>query len=157
MSVTQLNLTNNQDWSYRGRVFKTAKKEVINRRERFFPIPKFDLGFSLNGRFLAIEILVKEARVTWHAGGFINQFYPVPFITQSVPKNQAVSNSQFLLINKTNLINFPRLSGQSYRLIYSPPKWFRDVTVKLWQYRGEEINFTDDTVVRIEEKVDQLL
>ena len=157
MSDTLIQLSDSSNWSYRGQVSKTARSETINRRVKYFPIPMFDLGFTLNARFLAVEVLVREAKVTWRSGGFLNQSQPIAFATKASPKGQAVSNSAFLLINRTNLVTFPRLSGKSYRLVYSPPFWFRDVRLRVWQYRGLESNFTEDTVKRIEDKVNQLL
>lgn len=157
MSNTQINLSNSNDWSFRGRQSKTAKKTIINGKEKYLAIPAFDLGYSLTARFLAVEILVKTAKSTWKSGGFLQRFYPLPFATQSNPKGKGLFKSYFLLVNSTNLIELPRLSGKAYRLFYSPPRWFKDVNIKIWLYQGEENNFIFDSIKRIETKVDQLL
>lgn len=155
--MARISFRNSSDWSYRGGASRIARTVTINRRTKITPIPKFQLGFSLNARFLAVAILVEEAKPTWNAGGFLNQVHKIPFTTQASPKGKAITNSQFLLMNKTNLVDFPRLSGQSYNLIYAPPPWFPDVKIKVWQYRGEEFDFVEDTLASLENKINQLL
>lgn len=157
MSDVRIDLTNGRDWSYRGQKSKIAPKFVENGRTKYLPISTFDLGFTLNARFIAVEIVVRESKPTWSHGGFLHQAYPLRVTTESRFRNQASTDAKVLLLNRTRLLEFPRLSGTSYRLIYSPRRWFKNVKIKVWQYRGEEFNFAEDTLKSIEDKINQLL
>jgi hypothetical protein len=107
---------------------------------------------SLEGQLYEVAL----SKPTWKHGGFLNQVYKLPLITQTA-KNQGLYEGHLLLINQTRILEMPRLTGESYRLLYTPRLWYRDVRIKVWQYRGTEYNFVDETLFDIQQKVNQLL
>lgn len=157
MSDTQIQLQNIADWVLRVNLYKAAQTYQEDGKIKYIPIPPLSLNAQLNARFIAVGILVQNAKPTWNHGGFLNQLYPFSLNTNVSPLGRAITESRILLINKVKIIQFPRISGASYQLLYSPQKWFRDVRIKVWQYRGTEANFTEDTLYQINQKVDQLL
>ncbi len=157
MSDTQIQFTEISNWVLRVNIQKRAIRRVENGKEKYDPIAPFDLGITLNARFLAVAALIEYGRPTWVHGGFLNQQYPFPLNTNISPFQTAITQSQFLLINTVKIVQFPRLSGSNYRLWYTPRKWFRDIRIKVWQYRGEEYNFVDSTLYDIQQKINQLL
>ncbi|BAU63029.1 hypothetical protein STA3757_03840 [Stanieria sp. NIES-3757] len=150
MSQTNIDLLSSSDWSLRCNIYKQAQSYKDGGTTKYKHIPPFDLGITLNARFIAVAIILKYARPTWQHGGFINQVYNLPFAVQGL------HSGHLLFINRAKIIEFPRLTGNSYRLLYTPRLWYRDVRVKVWQYRGIEYNFVDSTLLDIQQKVNQL-
>ena len=56
-----------------------------------------------------------------------------------------------LFLGKRNLILFSEVAAD-----YLPPKWFRDVTIGIYQYDGPDTSSMEDGLARIEEKIDAL-
>jgi hypothetical protein len=156
MSQTVISLNDAAEWTLRADIDKTATSVIENGKEKFFPIPGFNLGLSINSRFIAVAILINYGKPSWTWGGLLNIDFGLPFAT-STPGSNGVAASETLLVNKTRIIEANKISGASYGLFYLPPRWFRDVKIKVWQYNGTEYNFVDETLFDIQQKVNQLI
>jgi hypothetical protein len=60
-----------------------------------------------------------------------------------------------LFLGKRNLILFSEIQSD-YTITYSPPKWFKDLTIGIYQYEGNETSAIESGLARIESKIDAL-
>ena len=156
MSQTLIDLNDSNNWTLRTDINQVALSTIVDQKEKFFPIPEFNLNVSINANFIAVAILINYGKPSWSWGGLLNINFDLPFTTQT-SGSKGFSSSESLLINKTKIIQVNKISGSSYGLSYSPPKWFRDVRIKVWQYTGFEYDFVDDTLYDIQQKINQLI
>jgi hypothetical protein len=152
---------NAKDWVLRANQFKTAQLKVAATKTKdaqYLPIPNINLGIKFKAGVLAIGINSQFARPTWSFGGKIYQVVGFPNNFDITPIGGALANEKELPIDKVIIWQLlPRITNSDYTLLYSPPRWFRDVRIKVWQYTGEEYNFVDSTLNNIETKLNYLL
>lgn len=156
MAQTIIDLSKSSDWVLRANISKQARSYTDGIQTKYYPIPDFDLGITANARFIAVALLINYGRPTWYYGGYLSVNYKLPFATQ-LPGQLGAIDNPILRINKTTILEVNKISGASYRLNYSAPKWFRDVKIKVWQYVGVEFNFVDETLLDLQSKLNQLL
>jgi hypothetical protein len=60
-----------------------------------------------------------------------------------------------LFLGERNLICFQEVKAD-YKVTILPPKWFKDITIGIYQYDGPDINTLDIDLARIESKIDAL-
>ncbi|MTJ11495.1 hypothetical protein FJR11_02560 [Anabaena sp. UHCC 0187] len=60
-----------------------------------------------------------------------------------------------LFLGKRNLILFSQVQSD-YTISYLPPKWFKDVTIGVYQYDGADTSAIETDLMRIESKIDAL-
>lgn len=82
---------------------------------------------------LEVEVTAPENTQTWSFGGkaliSINTGITVGGNTDTVIAAKS------LFLHQINLLVFPDLAGD-YRIEYCPPKWFGQVTLRIWEYIG---------------------
>ncbi|MBK1987312.1 hypothetical protein A0J48_007145 [Sphaerospermopsis aphanizomenoides BCCUSP55] len=61
-----------------------------------------------------------------------------------------------LFLGERNLICFDEVKSD-YKVTIQPPKWFKDITIGIYQYDGPDINTLDVDLDRIETKIDEIL
>lgn len=128
-------------WVNRGSVFKTATTLTDNRRF----IASFDLGTDFTSQFVAVGVKVNASRSSWKYGGYLTKDFS--FETSGYRVDDTVFfRSHDLLINSVQIVEFPILTKNSYRLRFHPANWFLDVTVQIWEYVGVVENECDAEV-----------
>lgn len=118
----QINLNDVSNW-------ELVAEQYRDKPVGLTQIPKFDTGVELNADFIAIETVASNQRSTWASGGFLSQVY-------QFNEFEMASSQYFVVLNQINLIRVNRPAPIPYRLVYDPPKYFRDARVKVWQYNG---------------------
>ena len=96
-------------------------------------IPRFDLEVQLNSDFIAVEVVASNQKDTWVNGGYISQVYAFDGF-------EMTPQQHFLTVNQITLVELKQLSQSDFGLIYDPPKYFRDVAIRIWKYNGVQTN-----------------
>lgn len=118
----QINPNTESDWELVTELFRAKPRSSE-------PIPRFDLDVELNADFIAVEAIASNQRSTWASGGFLSQVY-------RFDEFELASSQYFVVLNQINLIRVNRPAPIPYRLVFDPPKYFVDATVRVWQYNG---------------------
>ena len=140
---------NSASWNLKS----TATKKAVETKQGAIPIPPFFLGTSFSSRFLAVGISVKAFQDTWRHGGYIWQVTNKSF---SLPPTQKIIGSiTRLVINQITLVELPEY-GESYQLIYAPPRWYCDVTIKVWEYIGKVSDTVPDSFITLKDKINSI-
>ncbi len=137
---------NSEDWRVAANISKTAAN--INENSHT-PIPPTDLGVSLFSDYIAVIAGTTSGKPSWQFAGDIRQIYnfapggnnPVTGLIQSPPTR--------LFINKLQIVETTRISPDRFGLKYTPPFWFKDCTVRVYEYTGDALNFVEDTLFDI--------
>lgn len=115
-----------------------TKKAVKGSGDRFF-IPSFDTGKTYSSQFIAVGVKVNSSKDNWRYGGYLSQEFKFSS-SGYAHSNKAFNRCPELLINEVTILNLPLLSNDNYRLRYSPPTYFSDVRLQIWEYTGIVIN-----------------
>lgn len=145
------------DWVLRVDKFQAAQQKGTLQKPEYAPIPNFNLGINIKAGAIAVGVACNYARPTWYFGGKIYQVVGFPNNSIIAPIGGALANEKELPINKVTIWVLPRITNQNYSLLYSPPRWFRDVRIKVWQYVGEEYDLFDNLLLDIEQKLNYLI
>ena len=144
-------------WQFTTTVTKTAK---LNQKQEFLPINPFEINKTFLSPFLALGVIIPEARNTWRYGGKIAQNFDFSnYHLNYTNKGKAYYNFSNLFINTVNLIYFPFIV-QQYRISYFPAKYFTKVILQIWEYTGQIKNENQiilDNIANLEEKINILL
>ncbi len=96
-----------------------------------------NLGRKFESEFLIVRVSTRDQKDTWSFGGKL-------WVTSLVLGKQSKIHQTNLELFEQELIQVPRFFEGKYSLLYQAPKWFTDVTIKVWEYRGE-INYSNDS------------
>ncbi len=137
---------NSEDWRIVADASRTAT--IINENSHT-PIPPIDLGVSLFSDYIAVVATTGSGKPSWQFAGDIRQVYnfvpggnsPVTSVLQSLPTR--------LFINKLQIVETNRISTDRFRLRYTPPFWFKDVAIRVYEYTGDTLNFVEDALFGI--------
>ena len=137
---------NSEDWRVIADVTRTA---VAVNESVHIPIPPIDLGVSLFSDYIAVVATTGGGKPSWQFAGDIRQVYnfapggssPVTSVVQSPPNR--------LFINKLQIVETTRISPDNFRLLYTPPFWFKDCAIRVYEYTGDALNFVEDTLFDI--------
>lgn len=155
-----VDLSNSQHWI---KVFEEsyqAQPRLIepNKYER---IPLIRVPNIFDVHLLAISCFVANTKPRWRYGGNVYQTIQ----TAIAPGIAYFSDnkSYALKINDTTKIQLDKLSP-TYKLIVDLPKWFREVSIVVWAFMGDEplletnelIEAVRDDLSRIENKLDSM-
>lgn len=128
------------DWSLAVEAYRTIAPEG-------FAIPSFSLGANFTSQFIAVTVTANNQKSTWNAGGYLSQIY-------NFPSFSLTGHAYFVGINRQNLIKLQKLAPGAFDLVYSPPDYFEDVRIRVWEYVGatifDTINNVEDVVEAIE-------
>ena len=152
MSETLISLNNPNDWVLRTDLTKFAQVFTNEKgKQSYISIKPFNLGIGIRAKFLAIAVTSINSKPTWKFGGEIAQLFPFPKNTDVFPVGQMIGDIYPLKISKVSFFSLSRVAPVDYELFYYPPSWFKDVQIKVWQYTGAEFNFTEDTLIEIQD------
>ena len=128
MDYLHLDLNSQQNW---GLVLTEEKTAVAVDEFSFWPIPPFLLNFLFSQRIIAVFVSTGTPNSTrWRFGGEIQ-----PRITGADGIDTILFNTR-LTLGAKRLITLPKLD--SYKLLYSPPRYFQNFSLKVWHYIGDE-------------------
>lgn len=111
------------------------------------PFPEYSSIVSFSSNIIGVIVEVAEAPDTWKFGGWMWQKVSLPFGGANV--SSSALNHRKLFLRRKQLFIFP-LHLSSYQLAAQFPSWLPNVSVKIWEYVGPQIN-------PVETKLDILL
>ncbi|WP_319422747.1 hypothetical protein [Pleurocapsa sp. FMAR1] len=137
---------NSEDWQVVANINRTAT--IVNENSHT-PILPIDLGVSLFSDYIAVIAGTTRGKPSWQFAGDIRQVYnfapggnnPVTGVLQSLPTR--------LFINRLQIVETNRISPDRFRLRYTPPFWFKDCSVRVYEYTGDTLNFVKDALFSI--------
>jgi len=91
-------------------------------------IAPITLSSSLNFRFLRVAANNQNARSSWKLGGYC-------FLMVDEPNPEVIVERIFTSVNKPSIIAVPDYLA-SYRVVFSPPKWFDEISLQIDGYTG---------------------
>ena len=135
-----------KDWQV---VVNTTRQAQRLPGDRFIPIPSFDLGVTLNTDYVAVIATTTEGKPSWFFAGDIVQTYRfAPGAGNSLLGSIKPERTR-LAINRLQLVETNRVSTDPFGLQYTPPYWFRDCGIRVYQYTGDKLNFVEDSLFNI--------
>ncbi|BAU65661.1 hypothetical protein STA3757_30500 [Stanieria sp. NIES-3757] len=138
---------NPENWQLRTTAIKQAETTGENSH---VPMDSFDLGLDFTSFFLLAEVTANYRKSTWKYGGTLSPLYYVD--------TDKIFNRGFSLrIRRTKLIIIENPVAIPYKLQFDPPSWFKDLTLRVWEYVGEINNEIRERLISVEDKIDQLL
>lgn len=117
--------------------------------DRYVPIPAFDLGVELKSDYIAVVAGTTQGKTNWFFAGDITQVYDFAPGGSNPVLGKIKPERTRLAINRLQLVETNRVSTDSFRLQYQPPYWFRDCTIRVYKYKGEKLNFVEDSLFQI--------
>ena len=137
---------NSEDWRVVADVTRIAEQVGENS---YVPIPPIDLGVSLKCPYIAAVATTGSGKPSWQFAGDIRQVYNfVPGGSSSIT-GVVQSPPIRLFINKLQVVETTRISTDNFRLRYTPPFWFKDCAIRIYEYTGDALNFVEDSLFDI--------
>jgi hypothetical protein len=127
-------------------------KQVININrvaskdgDRYRPIPAIEPDVVFTHNTIAFIVSSTTAKPNWYNGGDLFQAFLVPFGTAGAAQGEKVRVvfNRYIIHRFTT---FPSTPDNQYVLSFSPPRYFRDVRLQVWQYIGENQGATLDSL-----------
>lgn len=103
----------------------------------FISIPAFELGFLLESHILVVMASSRNTKPTWRYAGELRQKLQMGSGGSGSTFPSPTGGRYALKLGDWSLIKFLRWTNE-YELIYLPPTWFDNVTLKIYQYLGPE-------------------
>lgn len=155
--------TNADSWNNAYSVTLTAEALPQYGNDRYIPIELFTIPLLYESHILMASTEIEDANPRWRMGVRLRQLLEANYL----PVPNAQGSEVIVPPNRGIVATFPRIT-QQYRLQIWIPWWFRQVTVRIWQYQGvdegrlEELVASQTDVIRvdltrIETKIDDLL
>lgn len=138
------------DWDLITDTTKVASQQQGNAH---IPIAAWDLGVLSNAEIFAILVNSSNAKQSWRWAGTITRLFPFQPNVDTSPIGKASTREDSLQLNRAAVIRFERLSPLSFTFFYHPPKWFKDVRIRVWEFIGETYNPRQEQLDRIENAV----
>ena len=133
-----------EDWN---NIVNITKNAQLQGEYSYLSIPEFDLGMETLDEFIVVLVTINYRKSKWVYGGELKQVFDSAIV------NDVRYLQKSLKINVPELIYLKKITPSRFGLIYSPPKWFRDVTIQIWEYTGETLNLGENALFKIESAV----
>jgi len=143
---------NSDDWVLIANETRTAN---LTPRGQTIPMTPIDLGVSIKSDYVAALASTTEPKDTWRSGGELRQVYDFRSGSSSTLLSNAHSPPISLYINKLQITKMTVLSSDNFRLAYYPPPWFRNCGIRVYKYVGDTLNFVEDTLFEIGNKLNE--
>ncbi len=138
MTITvQYQFTNRFNWSIFYDQIHTAPF-VNPALTRFNPIPKIQIGYTIDSPILAIYCANSEAPNNWRYGASYLAKMLTTLTIGGVEPDSVIANGKIYL-NQVAIIQLPPFST-SYALEFDIPYWHREFQLKIWEYTGNNQN-----------------
>lgn len=134
-------------------IVNISKEDLITGDNSHVPIDPFACGILTSSEFYAVIVNTVAGKSSWVWAGSLSRLFPFQQNTDTTPIGKAIYGNHQLSINKAQLLQFDRLSPISFDFYYFPPKWFKDVRIRVWEFVGETYNPREDQLNRIENYV----
>lgn len=148
---TRLVLTDSSDWS---KIADRSEAATQIEENSYIPIPPLVLGVNTFNQFFAIFVNINEGKPTWRWAGTIARVFPFPLNVDTAPTGKLSSNEQSLFINRAQFLSYNRTFSQGFDFVYYPPKWFKDVRIRVYEFQGNTVNPRQEQLDRIEQFTD---
>lgn len=121
-------------WQLKSTITKVAKRSIKTNQVLIEP---FEINRNFASQYLAVGVTVNQSKDSWQYGGKVAQEFNFPnYSANYTKKGKAFNYSQDLLINRVTFIDFPPITSNDYKIHYFPPRYFTDVRVQIWEYKG---------------------
>jgi hypothetical protein len=151
----RLNGFRSNEWVLKGSAKRVVRMQRLDRKVVRLPIePFYPIRAKLETQAIAVLPLVKNSRHWWKHGGdlaFCSKFFNL--FHHTLASNKIVARS-ILKIDYVNLLLVPETLTSPY-LLYFPQKYFDEVEVRVWTYRGTVTDDVKDSLLRIEETLNE--
>ncbi|MBD2167125.1 hypothetical protein H6G04_22300 [Calothrix membranacea FACHB-236] len=156
-----LQLGNSANWQ---QLYSTSVNAVqLGGGLAFAPILPITVPVLVESHIIALYVQSANSRETWAFGGFLTQKINLGLTVGGLPETDGVQKYK-LYLDRITLLIFPKLTS-TYSVEIEVPKWFRQISVILWQYTGPESDTTEDLIneiknvdlPRIEAKIDAII
>ena len=128
-------------WQFRISISKMASSTQNCSRPFIKP---FKVNTLFSSPFLAVGVIVDNAKDNWQDGGEIAQdFSFLNSDSRYFDTAKSFYSVQKLLINRVSLIQFPLITD-AYSLVYFPNSYFQAITLEIWEYAGDVTNTTEE-------------
>lgn len=151
-------LGNSANWEF---LINESRAATVITPGQIVPIPKFSIPVLLDKPTIAVRVDSVSAPPTWRFAGDIFQEISLGIVVGGQP--DAIASRRRVWLNQVCLFFLPSVSS-TYALTYLPPKWFKNVTISVWEYIGTNpvSDGTDNAAVlaqltEIENKINTLL
>ncbi|MDJ0600753.1 MAG: hypothetical protein QNJ37_18140 [Crocosphaera sp.] len=116
--------------------------------ERYKPIPKIQLGYTIDAPIIAVFCANNEAKPNWRYGG---RYFAKMLTSLNAGGTQpdTVLKVGKIYLNQIKIIQLPPFTS-SYAFDVDVPYWHRNFQLKIWEYTGNNQN-------TIHRKLDDLL
>jgi hypothetical protein len=145
-----LQLNNSENWE----LFYSVSQSAAIISGINIPIPEITIPILLDKHIIAIYITSPTAKETWYFAGYLNQRLRLGLTIGGNPEADGGMRKRIWL-NRIALIILPKLTPE-YGLSFNVPRWFKDVNISIYKYTGTENEPIEDTLVRLESKIDAL-
>lgn len=143
----RLVLTSAADWS----LVADVTKEAVQKTERTYePISPFIIPATVNAQYFCITANSIDIKSTWRWAGTIGRVYPDGPTTDTAPSGKFISDEQSIFLNRSQFIYYRRFFSPSFDFYYAPPKWLRDIRIRIHKFIGDIVNTRQEQLDRIE-------
>lgn len=143
-------LQNDSNWQ---QVYTEEREVVYDAAGGYTALPAFEIPFTFEGQIIAIRALSKNAKFTWNFAGKISQ--RIQLGGGATPLPVATQFEQNLRINRSTLLVLSKLTTE-YELLFEPFYWIKHINLTIWEYIGTAEEVTNEALVRIEGKIDDI-
>ncbi|MBH8575779.1 hypothetical protein I8752_22800 [Nostocaceae cyanobacterium CENA369] len=112
-------------------ILDSTKNATISGGSIIEPIAPFEPSHLFLSSVVAVQVSSVSAKATWYKAGYLNQAIPVP-----LSLGLALGESRLISLLTPVIINFLSFTS-NYKLSFEVPKYFKDCTLKIWEFTGE--------------------
>lgn len=154
MSNPILDLTNGDNWEPVW-AYSATSEPVPGRPGYTFPIDPIECPIVFDRHIIAIAINSPSAKPgRRYAGKAVRQI--VTGLTVGANFDATISDRRSLFLRQINVCQFQRLTP-TYGLIFEPYWRLDDLEIQIFKYTGIESDETSETLLRIEDGIEQLI
>lgn len=148
-----LQLSNTANWNLVYNFSTVAVQVTANKWAR---IPDIVVPFQFDAHVLAVYVNtnVPEGK-DWNFAGYLFQKFLLGITVGGVPEADTLS-VRTLSLDEVKLVIYPKITT-TYSITIRVPKWFKDASIQVWEYTGPDFDTVDDSLQRIEQKVNEIL
>ncbi|MBW4597470.1 MAG: hypothetical protein KME46_32385 [Brasilonema angustatum HA4187-MV1] len=126
-------------------------------------IDPIELPYLTDAHIFLIGVTSISANPSWYKAGWLlqqidNVKIDDTIIFTNLPRTPVTSvdgKQKLIPLNTIQLVTFPKLTD-SYRLRFTPVRWLKDLTLGIWEYRGQETDTTEELIQAIRAKLETI-
>jgi hypothetical protein len=109
-------------------IIDSSKNATISGEMIIQPIAAFESSHLFSSPIVAVQVFSATAKSNWYKAGYLYQAVPVPFSL-----GLALGESRFISLYTPVVIKFLHFPS-NYQVSFEVPKYFRDCTLKMWEF-----------------------